>query len=268
MAAATQNERCPADLGDCDGPLARGAHSKRHRVRMTQFLSASLSAIALCLVFSVPPIQARQRVTLASGFELEAERVETRGSQLVLHMGEGEVTVDRTEVETIADLPWVESPSLTEARPVSEKVPTVKELLKRSAATHGLPEAFVASVAEAESAFQPDAISPKGARGVMQLMPGTAMALGVNPDEPAENIDGGAKLLRDLLLRYQNHPDQVRMALAAYNAGAGAVQKYGGVPPYRETTNYVERVLRRYREKQSATTTASGANETLNSELR
>lgn len=197
--------------------------------------------------------QQRQEITLSTGFVLEAERVQAEGDTLVLHTGDGQIAVDRAEVTRIADIPWVAAPK--PERRESAGVPaarSVGELLRRSAERHGLPEAFVASVAEAESALRPDAVSSKGARGVMQLMPSTAAALGVNPDDPAENIDGGAKLLRELLLRYQNHPDQVRLALAAYNAGSGAVQKHGGAPPYRETTAYVERVLRKYRAKRAA----------------
>ncbi len=83
----------------------------------------------------------------------------------------------------------------------------------------------------------------------MQLMPTTARQLGVDPSEVRENIEGGTRLLRDLLVKYQNDPDQVRKALAAYNAGPGAVKKFNGVPPYRETRTYVDRVLRAYQDK-------------------
>ncbi len=215
-------------------------------------------ALLIPLCPALAHAQGRQQVTLKTGFTLEADRVDADGDSLVLHAGEGRISVARAEVERIEDLPWVAPPA---AAPTSEpvKAPPVTELLRHSAARHGLPEAFVRSVAEAESALQPEAVSPKGARGVMQLMPGTAAALGVNPDEPAENIDGGAKLLRELLLRYRNHPDQVRLALAAYNAGTGAVARHGGVPRYRETNAYVERVLRRYRARTAAAETASAS---------
>ena len=78
------------------------------------------------------------------------------------------------------------------------------------------------------------------------MRPGTARALNVNPHDTRENIEGGARLLRDLLVRYEHFPDQVYRALSAYNAGPGAVQKYNGVPPYRETQAYVEKVLNEY----------------------
>jgi soluble lytic murein transglycosylase-like protein len=99
-------------------------------------------------------------------------------------------------------------------------------------------------VMRAESGFNPAAVSPKGAIGLMQLMPATARDLGVDPTRPAENADGGARYLRDLLARYEDRPDQVLLALAAYNAGPAAVDRYHGVPPYRETHEYIIRVLK------------------------
>ncbi|HEV2691205.1 MAG TPA: lytic transglycosylase domain-containing protein, partial [Bryobacteraceae bacterium] len=99
-------------------------------------------------------------------------------------------------------------------------------------------------------AYRPDAISPKGAIGVMQLMPGTAAELNANPYDPLENVEAGARYLRDLLLKYENDPHQVSKAIAAYNAGPGAVDKYKGIPPYRETVQYVNRVLKQYEKEQ------------------
>jgi len=107
---------------------------------------------------------------------------------------------------------------------------------------YNVETALVKAVIKAESGFQPNAVSPKGARGLMQLMPGTAQMHGVtNVHEPLQNIDGGVQHLRMLLDRYSNN---VVLALAAYNAGEGHVDQYGGVPPFQETRNYVHRVLR------------------------
>ena len=96
------------------------------------------------------------------------------------------------------------------------------------------------------SAYQVSAVSPKGAIGVMQLMPETARKFDADPTNPVQNIDAGTRLLRELLLRYEGTDNGVRRALAAYNAGETAVERYGGVPPYRETQGYVERVIGLY----------------------
>jgi soluble lytic murein transglycosylase-like protein len=111
-----------------------------------------------------------------------------------------------------------------------------------AAERHQVSERLVEAVAWRESGFNPVAVSPKGARGVMQLMPGTARALGVDPTDPVANIDGGADYLSRLLRRFDG--DQTK-ALAAYNAGPEAVDRYGGVPPYAETIAYVGAVMRR-----------------------
>jgi len=104
-----------------------------------------------------------------------------------------------------------------------------------------VPPALLKAIAWAESGFNPHAVSRAGAQGIMQLMPGTARSLGVtDPFNPAQNIFGAARYLRSLLDRFQG---DIKLALAAYNAGPGAVQRYGGIPPYRETREYVKRVL-------------------------
>ena len=113
-------------------------------------------------------------------------------------------------------------------------------LIQRHAADQGIREDLVRAVIQTESAFNPYARSHKGALGLMQLMPETANELGVvNPYDPAENIRGGVTYLRQLLDRYRNNEE---LALAAYNAGPRAVDRYGSVPPYRETRNYVARI--------------------------
>lgn len=114
------------------------------------------------------------------------------------------------------------------------------EVIEEQATAQGVSPDLVRAVIQVESAFDPNAVSSKGAMGLMQLMPATARELGVrNPFHPEENIRGGVAYLRQLLDRYDSN---VELALAAYNAGPGSVEKYGAVPPYRETQAYVKRV--------------------------
>ncbi|TBN43964.1 lytic transglycosylase domain-containing protein [Paracoccus subflavus] len=108
-------------------------------------------------------------------------------------------------------------------------------LARQAARQHGIPEDLFLRLVQQESGWNPRARSHKGATGLAQLMPGTAAKLGVNPHDPAQNLQGGARYLRMMYNQFGNW----RLALAAYNAGPGAVQKYGGIPPYRETRNYV-----------------------------
>ncbi len=115
------------------------------------------------------------------------------------------------------------------------------EEIREVAARHGVAADLVEAVIRVESAFNPRAVSNKGAQGLMQLMPRTASSLGVrNAFDPRENIDGGVRHLRYLLDRY---PGNVPLALAAYNAGEKAVDHYGGIPPYAETQQYVQKIL-------------------------
>jgi soluble lytic murein transglycosylase-like protein len=115
------------------------------------------------------------------------------------------------------------------------------DLIRAAAAREGVDPTLVKAVVQAESGFDPRAVSGAGAKGLMQLMDGTARSLGVtNSLDPVQNVVGGTKYLKQLISRYGG---DVSRALAAYNAGPGAVDAYGGVPPYAETRNYVQRVL-------------------------
>jgi hypothetical protein len=118
------------------------------------------------------------------------------------------------------------------------------DLFSRAGSQYGVDPALLAAVAKQESGFNPSAVSPAGAQGLMQLMPATADGLGVSdPFNPSQAVDGAARLLRDLLGRF----GQVDLALAAYNAGPGAVQRYDGIPPYPETQHYVRSVMSMWR---------------------
>ena len=111
-------------------------------------------------------------------------------------------------------------------------------LFTQAGAKYGVPAKLLAAVAKVESNYNPRAVSPAGAQGLMQLMPGTAAGLGVNALDPTQAVDGAARMLSGLLKEFNSTP----LALAAYNAGAGAVKKYGGIPPYGETQAYVPKV--------------------------
>jgi len=125
--------------------------------------------------------------------------------------------------------------------PVPQAAQYYQPQFEQAGARYGLEADLLAAVAWAESGFDPGAVSQAGALGLMQIMPGTADELGVDPRDPSQAIDGAARYLREQMERFGS----LELALAAYNAGPGAVEQYGGVPPYAETTNYVAKVLAR-----------------------
>src|ERR1700685_789909 len=192
---------------------------------------------------------AGEYAVLASGARMHVDRHETThettGDKVRLYMGDafaemGAAQVQRFEADDYAPpptpVPAVEPAAAVavEAKPALEPV----ELADQAADKYGLPRWLVRSVMRAESGFQPQVVSPKGAIGLMQLMPGTAQILGADPRDPAQNADAGARYLRDLLKMYDG---ALWHALAAYNAGPGAVAKYKGLPPYADTLRYISR---------------------------
>ena len=196
--------------------------------------------LALLAVPALAGTAGAEIALLSSGLTLKLEGHRTEdGAVVLLLKGGGEMGVPASAVrgfvpdEVVEELAGLAGGDL-------------RALAAAAARRHGLDPALVAAVVSVESGFRPEAVSRKGAQGLMQLMPGTAASLGVgDPLDPAQNLDGGARHLGQLLTVYGG---DLTRALAAYNAGEGAVQRHGGVPPYRETRAYVKKVLERYRE--------------------
>ncbi len=129
---------------------------------------------------------------------------------------------------------------------MSSRAAAYRRVIERAAERYGVSPLLVRAIISVESCFDRLARSVAGAQGLMQLMPGTAKSLGVDDVyDPVQNINGGIRYFSDLQRRYQNNN---RLALAAYNAGPAAVDRFNGIPPYRETRSYVQKVLKRYRE--------------------
>jgi soluble lytic murein transglycosylase-like protein len=197
---------------------------------------------------------------LSSGFRIHANSHVSDGAVIRLQTSQGAIEIPASlvvafEQEEYAPQP-APAPKSPQSAPPASAVATPQELITRAAIQAGLPPEIVHSIARAESGYRIDALSPKGAIGLMQLMPQTAAELNADPYDPAQNAEAGARYLRDLLLKYESDPHQVSKAIAAYNAGPSAVDKYNGIPPYRETIDYVQRVLKEYQkqQKKSATT--------------
>jgi soluble lytic murein transglycosylase-like protein len=211
--------------------------------------------LVLCFVTIALAAQAGEFVVLSNGFRIHANGHSSDGPVIRLETNQGVIEIQANSVAEFEQEDFT-APAVPLAVPATPKVVTdpvltPQELVTQAALHAGLPPAIVHSVARAESGYRQDVVSPKGAIGLMQLMPGTAAALNANPLDPAQNADAGARYLRDLLQKYEHDPHQVSKAVAAYNAGPAAVDKYDGIPPYAETIQYVNRVLREYQKEQT-----------------
>lgn len=185
---------------------------------------------------------AGEYAVLTSGARLHADRHELDGATVRLYNGSGTTELPAALVARFEREERTAAGG--HAQKTAASAPQTAEthaLIDEAARKYGLPKAFLHSVVKAESGYRADAVSPKGAVGLMQLMPGTAKTYGANAADPAQNVDAGARYLAELLLKYKGG---VWHALAAYNAGPGAVQKYDGVPPYRETREYIDRIIK------------------------
>ena len=215
------------------------------------------------LLLACGPVLAGENAVLANGFRIHADRHEVNGATVKLYTGDGCLELPASQIAAFEQEEYVppapKAPE-TPALPAPVPVPPVpiaanplqpldpQRLAADAAKRANLPEALIRSVMHAESGFQAGAVSPKGAIGLMQLMPATAEQLHADPHDPKQNVEAGTAYLRSLLLKYENREDQVARAVAAYNAGPGAVDRYNGVPPYRETRDYVIRVLKEYQQ--------------------
>lgn len=226
---------------------------------------AAVVALAACALGA----QAADLAVLRNGFEIRHERREVIGDTTRLYLtadrSGGYIDVKSDQIVTFERDESVRPTSTTAtsaAGPGSRagqatKAVDAKAAIAAASKVHAIDPDLISSVIRAESSFNPGAVSPKGAQGLMQLMPGTASKLGVkNSFDAKANVDGGTRYLRELLLRYQ---DDLPKALAAYNAGPQRVDQYKGVPPYSETRDYVARVIRDFNRRKLAEQRAATA---------
>jgi len=217
-------------------------------------LKPKVAQIAAGFVMLAGSCFAGEYAVLSTGFRIHADRHETEGAIVRLYANGGVTEMPAQQIAGFEADGEAPKPSAAPSEITPVLSPT--ELVTAAAVRNGLPPEFVHSVVSAESAYRSNAVSRKGAIGLMQLMPATASEYGADPTDPRQNVEAGTRYLRDLLLKYRNSDHQVSRALAAYNAGPGAVDRHHGVPPYRETLAYVGRVLRKY-EKQTASAKAA-----------
>jgi soluble lytic murein transglycosylase-like protein len=199
-------------------------------------------ALFVALILGAPAARAEIAV-LANGQTMKVTGHRVEGDTVFLALkGGGEVGTPVDQVRGFVPDEVADEVAAPQAGTREELEALAADVARR----HGLDPALVLAVASVESAFAPQAVSPKGAQGIMQLMPATASDLGVkNAFDPEANLDGGSRYLAELIALYKG---DLPKALAAYNAGPGAVKRHRGIPPYRETRAYVRKVLKRYQD--------------------
>jgi soluble lytic murein transglycosylase-like protein len=205
---------------------------------------------ATMMVFGTASLASAAEVAvLQNGFAIRHEHRQVMGDMTRLYTSDSQDNfVDVPTAQIASYAPDDTPPPAVDPQPQTK--PDVHQLLQSAGQKHGLDPDFLASVVHAESGFNARAVSPKGARGLMQLMPKTAEELGVKDSfDPEANVDAGTKYLRALLDQYDGN---VPKALAAYNAGANRVAQYHGVPPFQETRAYVHSIIVDYNRKKAA----------------
>ncbi|MFZ1007871.1 MAG: lytic transglycosylase domain-containing protein [Candidatus Sulfotelmatobacter sp.] len=216
-------------------------------------IAGFVALIALIAVSTLPCLAAESAV-LRNGFEIRHERRQVIGDVTRLYVntdGSSFVDVPTLEIDHFEEAASaVASPKFPDPSNNIKQPADLNELVNAASGMYKLDPDLVTSVIRAESGFNVHAVSPKGAQGLMQLMPQTASQLGVqNAFDPQANVEAGSRYLRELLERYDF--DLIK-ALAAYNAGPQRVEQYGGVPPYYETHAYVARIVRDFNRKKLA----------------
>jgi soluble lytic murein transglycosylase-like protein len=219
---------------------------------------AVLTSAALADAPAIAPLPAATAATpgmvyvaaLRNGFSLRFDHRRIAHDTSRLYITAGEDNYIDVPTAEIASLSQEQLPTPPAPAPPPAAAVDIKSVVASASDKHLVDADLIDSVIRAESGFNPRAVSPKGARGLMQLMPGTAANLGVQDSFDAQaNVDGGTRYLRELLARYNN---DLARALAAYNAGPHRVEQYHGVPPYRETRAYVSSVIRDFNRKKLA----------------
>jgi soluble lytic murein transglycosylase-like protein len=217
-----------------------------------------MRSLVLCLLYTAANTAfAGEFAVLASGVRMYVDRHEADTARVRLYHGSDFLEVNASAVRGFEPddsppvAPAAHATTVLEPEPPTAPIAAARtplQLADAAADKYGLPRALVRCVMTVESGLIAEAVSSKGAIGLMQLMPDTARDLGVDPHDPAQNVDGGARYLRQLLLRYDGG---LRHALAAYNAGPAAVDRYRGIPPYAETIGYIARIERLLRRAES-----------------